>query len=96
MRLCQSTIVNTTSLEAISPEFTTPSSPVSLNDDIANSLILEPIAMSVEERLAQTLAAMERMEKVMEALNRDLEGVKAENHYLKAVADTNNDQTNPD
>ena len=52
--------------------------------------------MSVEERLAQTLAAMERMEKLMEALNRDLEGVKEENHYLKVVADTNNDQTNPD
>ena len=52
--------------------------------------------MSVEERLAQTLAAMERMEKLMEALNRDLEGVKEENRYLKAVADTNNDQTNPE
>ena len=32
----------------------------------------------------------------MEALNQDLEGVKEENRYLKAVADTNNDQTNPD
>ena len=52
--------------------------------------------MSIEERLAQALAAMERMEKVMETLNNDLEGVKAENRYLKAVADTNNDQTNPD
>ena len=52
--------------------------------------------MSVEEKLAQTLAAMERMEKLMEALNQDLEGVKEENRYLKAVADTNNDQTNPD
>ena len=47
--------------------------------------------MSIEERLAQTLAAMERMEKLMEALNRDLEGVKEENRYLKAVADTQND-----
>ena len=52
--------------------------------------------MSVEERLAQTLATMERMEKLMEALNRDLEGVKEENRYLKAIADTNNDPTNPD
>ena len=52
--------------------------------------------MSIEERLAQTLAAMERMEKVMETLNRDLEGVKQENRYLKAVADTQNDRTNPD
>ena len=52
--------------------------------------------MSIEERLAQTLAAMERMEKVMEALNCDLEGVKQENRYLKAVADTQNDRTNPD
>ena len=52
--------------------------------------------MSVEEKLAQTLAAMERMEKLMEALNRDLEGVKEENRYLKAVADTNNDPTNLD
>ena len=32
----------------------------------------------------------------MEALNRDLEGVKQENRYLKAVADTQNDRTNPD
>ena len=96
MRPCQSTIVTNTSLEALSPEFTTPSSPVSLNDDIATSLIFEPTEMSVEEKLAQTLAAMERMEKLMEALNRDLEGVKEENHYLKAVADTNNDPTNPD
>ena len=84
------------SLEALSPEFTTPSSPVSLYEDIATSLILKPVTMSVEEKLAQTLAAMERMEKLMEALNWDLEGVKEENHYLKAVADTNNDQTNPD
>ena len=89
-------IVTKTSLEAISPEFTTPSSPVSLNDDIATSLIFEPAAMSIEERLAQTLAAMEQMEKLMEALNRDLEGVKEENRYLKAVADTQNDRTNPD
>ena len=95
MRPCQGTTVIKTSLEALSPEFTTPSSPVSLYEDIDNSLILRP-TMSVEERLAQTLAAMERMEKLMEALNRDLEGVKEENRYLKAVADTNNDQTNPD
>ena len=78
------------SLEVISPEFTTPSSPVSLNDDIATSLIFEPPTMSIEERLAQTLVAMERMEKVMESLNNDLEGVKTENRYLKAVMDTNN------
>ena len=79
MRPCQGTTVTTTSLEALSPEFTTPSSPVSLYDHIATSLILQPVAMSVEEKLAQTLAAMERMEKLMEALNRDLEGVKEEN-----------------
>ena len=52
--------------------------------------------MSIEDRLTQALAAMERMEKVMESLNNDLEGVKQENRYLKAVIDTNNDQTNPD
>ena len=52
--------------------------------------------MSIKERLAQALAAMERMEKVMESLNNDLEGVKTENRYLKAVMDTNNDRTNPD
>ena len=92
---CQGTTIINTSLEPISPEFTTPSSPISLYEDIATSLILQPV-MSVEEKLAQTLTAMERMEKLMEALNRDLEGVKEENQYLKAVADTNNDQTNPD
>ena len=96
MRPCQGTTITTTSLEPISPEFTTPSSPVSLYDDIATSLIFEPATMSVEEKLAQTLAAMERMEKLMEVLNRDLEGVKEENRYLKAVANMNNDQTNPD
>ena len=52
--------------------------------------------MSVGEKLAQTLAAMERMEKLMEALNNDLEAVKQENCYLKAVVETNNDPTNPD
>ena len=51
--------------------------------------------MSVDEQLAKTIAAMERMEKLMEALNNDLEAVKEENRYLKAVADTNNDSTNP-
>ena len=52
--------------------------------------------MSLDEELAQTLAAMEQMEKLMEALNNDLEAVKQENHYLKAVVETNNDPTNPD
>ena len=52
--------------------------------------------MSLDEKLAQTLAAMERMEKLMEALNNDLEAVKQENHYLKAVVETNNDPTHPD
>ena len=52
--------------------------------------------MSTEEQLVKTLAAMERMERLMEALNRDLDAIKEENHYLKAVADTNNDPTNPD
>ena len=82
------------SLEPFSPEFTTPSSPVSLYEEIATSLVLQP-AMSTEEQLAKTLAAMERMEKLMEALNNDLEAIKEENRYLKAVADTNNDSTNP-
>ena len=51
--------------------------------------------MSSEEQLAKTLAAMERMEKLMEALNNDLEAIKEENRYLKVVVDTNNDSTNP-
>ena len=81
------------SLEPLSPEFTTPSSPVSLYEDIATSLILQP-AMSSDEQLTKTLAAMERMEKLMEALNNDLETIKEENRYLKAVVETNNDSTN--
>ena len=52
--------------------------------------------MSVDEKLAQTLATMECMEKLMEALNNNLEAVKEENRYLKAVVETNNDLTNPD
>ena len=52
--------------------------------------------MSTEEQLAKTLAAMERMEALMEVLNHDLDAIKEENCYLKAVADTNNDPTNPD
>ena len=52
--------------------------------------------MSLNEKLAQTLAAMERMERLMEALNNDLEAVKQENHYLKAMVETNNDPTHPD
>ena len=87
-----------TSLETLyknSPKFSTPSSPISLCEDIATSLTLKPI-MSLDEKLAQTLAAMERMEKLMEALNNDLEAVKQENHYLKAVVETNNDPTHPD
>ena len=51
--------------------------------------------MSTEEQLAKTLAAMEQMEKLMEALNNDLEVIKEENRYLKAAVDTNNDSTNP-
>ena len=39
---------------------------------------------------------MERMEKLMEALNNDLEAIKEENRYLKAVVETNNDPTHPD
>ena len=52
--------------------------------------------MSLDEKLAQTLAAMERMEKLMEALNNDLEAVKQENHYLKVMIETNNNPTHPD
>ena len=63
----------------ISPEFSTPSSPVSLYEDIANSLILQPAVMSTEDQLATTLAAMECMERLMEALNRDLDAIKEEN-----------------
>ena len=96
MRLCQGTIVTKTSLEALSPEFTTPSSPVSLYEDIATSLILQPATMSLEEQLAKTLTMMEHMEKLMEALNNDLETIKEENCYLKAVVETNNDPNHPD
>ena len=52
--------------------------------------------MSSDDQLAKTLAAMEQMEKLMEALNNDLETIKEENRYLKAVVETNNDPTNPD
>ena len=52
--------------------------------------------MSTEDQLTKTLAAMERMERLMKALNRDLDAIKEENRYLKAVADTNNDPTNLD
>ena len=72
-----------------------PSSPISLYDDIATSLILQP-AMSSDDQLAKTLAAMERMEKLMEALNNDLKTIKEENRYLKAVVETNNDPNHPD
>ena len=72
-----------------------PSSPISLYNDIATSLILQP-AMSSDNQLAKTLAAMERMEKLMEALNNDLETIKEENCYLKAVVETNNDPNHPD
>ena len=82
-------------LHNISPKFSTPSSPISLYKDIATLLILQP-AMSLDKKLTQTLAAMERMEKLMEALNNDLEAIKQENHYLKAVVETNNDPTHPD
>ena len=84
------------SLKTLSPEFTTPSSPVSLYEDIATLLILQPVTMSTDEQLAKTLAAMEHMEKLMEALNNDLETIKEENRYLKAVVEMNNDLTNPD
>ena len=47
--------------------------------------------MSLDEQLTKTLAMMERMEKLMEALNSDLETIKEENRYLKAVVETNND-----
>ena len=72
-----------------------PSSPISLYDDIATSLILQP-AMSSDDQLTKTLAAMERMEKLMEALNNDLKTVKEENRYLKAVVETNNDPNHLD
>ena len=78
-----------------SPEFSTPSFPISLYDDIATSLILQP-AMSSDDQLTKTLATMERMEKLMEALNNDLETIKEENRYLKAVVETNNDPNHPD
>ena len=52
--------------------------------------------MSSDDKLAQALAAMEHMEKLMEALNNDMEMVKEENCYLKAMVETNNDPTNPD
>ena len=96
MHPCQGTIVTTTSLETLPPEFTTPSSPVSLYEDIATSLILQPATMSSEEQLTKTLAMMERMEKLMEALNNDLKTIKEENRYLKAVVETNNDLNHPD
>ena len=51
--------------------------------------------MDSDDKLTKTLAAMERMEKLMEALNNDLETVKEENRYLKAVVEMNNDPTNP-
>ena len=95
MRPCQGTTIIKTSLEALSPEFTTPSSPVSLYDDIATSLVLQPI-MSTDEQLTKTLATMEHIEKLMEALNNDLETIKEENCYLKAVVETNNDLSHPD
>ena len=79
-----------------SPEFSTPSSPISLYDDIATSLILQPAIMSTNDKLTQALAAMERMEKLTEALNNDLETVKEETCYLKVVVETNNNPTNPD
>ena len=96
MRLCQGTTVTNTSLEPLSPEFTTPSSPISLYEDIATSLVLQPTTMSSEEQLAKTLAMMERMEKLMEALNNDLETIKEENRYLKVVVEINNDPNHPD
>ena len=52
--------------------------------------------MDSNNKLTKALAAMERMEKLMEALNNDLETVKDENCYLKAVVETNNDPTHPD
>ena len=52
--------------------------------------------MDTDDKLTKALAAMERMEKLMEALNNDLEMVKEENCYLKVVVETNNDPTNPD
>ena len=52
--------------------------------------------MDSDDKLTKALAAMERMEKLMEALNNDLETVKEENRYLKAVVETNNNPTNLD
>ena len=52
--------------------------------------------MDSDDKLTKALAAMERMEKLMEALNNDLEMVKEENRYLKVVVEMNNDPTNPD
>ena len=78
-----------------SPKFSTPSSLVSLYDDIATSLILQP-TMSSDDQLAKTLVAMERMEKLMEALNNELKTIKEENRYLKAVVETNNDPNHLD
>ena len=52
--------------------------------------------MSSDDQLTKALTAMERMEKLMEALNNDMEMVKEENRYLKAMVRTNNDPTNPD
>ena len=72
-----------------------PSSPVSLYDNIATSLVLQP-AMNSNDKLTKALAAMECMEKLMEVLNNDLKTVKKENRYLKAVVETNNDPTNLD
>ena len=72
-----------------------PSSPISLYNDIATSLILKP-TMSSDDQLTKALAAIERMEKLMEALNNDMETVKEENRYLKAMVETNNDPTHPD
>ena len=72
-----------------------PSSPISFYNDIATSLILQP-TMDSDDKLTKALATMEHMEKLMEALNNDLETVKEENCYLKAVVETNNDLTNPD
>ena len=52
--------------------------------------------MDSDDKLTKALAAMDCMEKLMEALNNDLETLKEENRYLKAVVETNNDLTNPD
>ena len=79
----------------MSPEFSTPSSPISLYNDIATFLILEPV-MSTNDQLTKALATMEQMEKLMEALNNDMEMVKEENRYLKAMVETNNNLNHPD